>query len=300
MGGREYLIAHFSFNRPDALYKLFEFIRSIYVVLLFILIEAVAVHYYAHSTYYTQARLLTRSNRVVGGVYGFFSGVGRYFTLGRENEILLGRVVELETRLAEYRSAVDSVHFSEYMQGADKSPYRLMTARVISNSVNRDQNFVTLDKGRKDGVVADMAVLSPDGAMVGYVVDCSERYAVAMSALNTSFRASGKLSGGDYFGSIHWDGLDRRYVVMTELSKYAEPQPGDEVVSTGFSLYFPADIPIGEVESSELNENKTAYTVRVRLAADLTALDDVILVENTGLDEIKALQASEKVKQTRQ
>lgn len=281
------------------MYKLFEFIRSIYVVLLFILIEAVAVHYYAHSTFYTQARLLTRSNQVVGGVYGFFAGVRHYFTLGRENGILLGRIVELENRLAEYRSAADSVRFAEYMQGADKSPYRLMTARVISNSVNRDQNFLTLDKGRRDGVVSDMAVLSSDGAMVGYVVDCSDRYAVAMSALNTSFRASGKLSGSDYFGSIHWDGLDRRHLVMTELSKYAEPKPGDEVISTGFSLYFPADIPIGVVESSEMNENRTSYTVRVRLAADLTALGDVILVENTGIDEIRMLQTSEKVKQTR-
>lgn len=282
------------------MYKLFEFIRSIYVVLLFILFEAVAVHYYAHSTLYTQARLLNRSNRVVGGLHGLLADVRHYFTLGRENKVLLDRVTELETELSGYRAAADSVRDAQYMQGADKSPYRLMTARVISNSVSRMQNFLTLDKGSADGVKADMAVLSPDGAMVGYVVDCSERYAVAMSALNTSFRASGKLSGSDYFGSIHWDGLDRRCVVMTELSKYARPEPGAEIVSTGFSLYFPADIPIGKVESCELNENKTSYSVRVRLTADLTALNDVILVENTGLEEIRALQTGDKVKQTQQ
>ena len=254
-------------------------------MLLFVLIEGAAIHFYAHSTSFTQARLLTGSNRIAGGVHGFFSGIRRYFTLGRENRILLDRIATLEEQLAGYRAAGDSLLFARYMEGADKGPYRLVTARAISNSVNR-----SLDKGRRDGVVPDMAVLSADGAMVGYVATCSDRYAVAVSALNTSFRASGKIAGSDYFGSIHWDGTDRNTVTMTELSKYASPEPGDEVVSTGYSLYFPADVPIGRVESAELNENKTSYTVRIRLAADMTALGDVILVENRGLDELQSLQ----------
>ena len=259
-------------------------------MLLFVLIEGAAIHFYAHSTSFTQARLLTGSNRIAGGVHGFFSGIRRYFTLGRENRILLDRIATLEEQLAGYRAAGDSLLFARYMEGADKGPYRLVTARAISNSVNRSRNFITLDKGRRDGVVPDMAVLPADGAMVGYVATCSDRYAVAVSALNTSFRASGKIAGSDYFGSIHWDGTDRNTVTMTELSKYASPEPGDEVVSTGYSLYFPADVPIGRVESAELNENKTSYTVRIRLAADMTALGDVILVENRGLDELQSLQ----------
>ena len=55
--------------------KLLEFIRSVYVVVLFVVLEAIAISYYAHSTYYTQARLLARSNQLVGGVHGLFAGV---------------------------------------------------------------------------------------------------------------------------------------------------------------------------------------------------------------------------------
>ena len=142
-----------------------------------------------------------------------------------------------------------------------------------------------------------MALLSPAGAMVGYVVDCSDRYAVAMSVLNTSFRASGRLAGSDYFGSIYWDGVDPHVVVLGELSKYADPQPGDEVVTTGFSQYFPEDVLIGEVESAELNETRTAYTVRVRLAAEMSRLTDVVLVGNRDLYEIRELQQSEQIEQ---
>lgn len=279
------------------MYKLLEFIRRIYLLLLFLLLEGAALHYYARSTPYTQARVLTWSNRVAGGVHGVFAGVRHYFSLGAENEVLLERVVELETRLVRFTRADEIARLAQYMEGVSASPYRLMTASVISNTVSRPQNFITINKGRRDGVREEMALLSPDGAMVGYVIDCTEHYAVAVSILNTSFRASGKLSGSEYFGSVAWDGLNQHEVVMTELSKYAEPKPGDEVVSAGFSLYFPADVLIGWVESAELNENKTSYTVRVRLAADVSRLHDVILVENRDLKEIQQLQSGEKVKQ---
>ena len=189
--------------------KLFEFIRSIYVVVLFVALEVAAISYYAHSTHYTQARLLARSNQVAGGVHGFFAGIRRYFSLGHENRLLLGRVAQLEERLAQYEEAETNARLDSYMQdsclqGIGESKYRFAVASVAANSINRQQNLITLNRGRQDGVVEEMAVLSPDGAMAGYVVDCTERYAVAMSVLNTSFRASGKLADAEYYGSLYW------------------------------------------------------------------------------------------------
>ena len=277
--------------------KLVEFIRSVYVVVLFVALEAVAVSCYARSSYYTQARLLSRSNQVVGGVHGFFAGIGHYFTLGRENRMLLARVAQLEERLAQYEEAETAERLDSYMQDIGESKYRFATASVVANTVNRARNLITLNRGHRDGIVEEMAVLSPDGAMAGYVVACSERYSVAMSVLNTSFRASGKLADSEYYGSIYWDGLDPDVVVLGELSKYADPQPGQEVVTTGFSQYFPADVLIGWVESASLNETRTAYTARVRLAAGMSRLGDVVLVGNRDLFEIRDLQQSEQVEQ---
>lgn len=279
------------------MHKLIEFIRSVYVVVLFVVLEALAVSYYAHSTNYTQARLLARSTRLVGGVHGFFAGIGHYFSLGRENRLLLDRVTRLEERLAQYEEAATAARLDSYMQDIGEAKYRFAVASVVSNSTNRLQNLLTLNRGLRDSIQTEMAVLSPDGAMVGYVVACTDRYSVALSVLNTSFRASGKLADSDYSGSICWDGLDPHVVVLDELSKYADPKPGDEVVTTGFSQYFPPDVLIGRVESATLNETRTAYTVRVRLAAELSRLSDVVLVGNRDLYEIRALQQSEQVEQ---
>lgn len=277
--------------------KLLEFIRSVYVVVLFVVLEAIAISYYAHSTYYTQARLLARSNQLVGGVHGLFAGVRHYFSLGRENRELLAHVARMKEQLAMYEEAETAARLDGYMQDIGVSKYRIMTASVTSNTVNRAQNLIVLNRGRRDGVAEEMAVLSSDGAMAGYVVDCTERYAVAMSVLNTSFRASGKLADAEYYGSIYWDRLDQNVVILGELSKYADPKPGQEVVTTGFSQYFPADVLIGWVESASLNETRTAYTVRVRLAAEMSRLNEVVLVGNRDFYEIRNLQQSEQIEQ---
>ena len=271
--------------------KLLEFIRSIYVMVLFVVLEAIAVSYYAHSTYYTQARLLARSNQVVGGVHGMFAGIRHYFSLGREHRDLLAHMAEMKERLAVYEEAETAARLDSYMQDVGISKYRVITASVISNTVNRAQNLVVLNRGRRDGVAEEMALLASDGSMAGYVVDCTERYSVAMSVLNTSFRASGKLVGADYFGSIYWAGDDRYHVRMKELSKYARVTEGEEVVSSGFSQYFPADVLIGYVESFSLADTQMAYDVVIRLAVDVSQLTDVILVRNRDIEDVQELEA---------
>lgn len=283
------------------MYKLIEFIRRIYVVLLFLIIEAIALNYYAHSSYYTQAKILSHANRMTGVVQSGIFSVKHFFSLRRENAMLTARVAELENRLAGYRevaaaaqtdSLVAAVASDTLGMGLENmSQYRYMSARVVSNSIHRDRNFITLNKGFTHGVMRDMAVITPDGVMVGYVVGCSERYSVVLPLLNADFRTSGKIKGDNCFGSILWRGKNTYEVDMIELSKYAEIEVGAEVVSSGLSHYFPADVKIGYVESYELNESQTYYNVKIRLATDMTRLNNVILIENMDFVEVTELEA---------
>ena len=279
--------------------NLIEFIRRIYVVLLFILIETIALNYYAHSSYYTRAKILAHANSVTGALQQSIFSLRHYFTLRSENEMLSQRVAELENSLTIYRerelqqqtdtltmAAMDSTMLASLAQ------YRYMTARVISNTINSTHNFITLNRGRQHGVLADMAVVTPDGAMVGYVVESSERYSIVMPMLNTNFRTSGKIAGDEHFGSISWNGTSPHRVQMSELTKYSEFEIGDEVVASGLSQYFPEGVRIGYVESREENENHTSYDVEIRLAADMTRLSNVILIENTSYTEIDELEKS--------
>ncbi len=275
------------------MYKLIEFIRRIYVVLLFIVIEAIALNYYAHSSYYTQAKILSHANRVTGGVQSAIFGVRHYFTLRHENELLSERIADLEMELAVYREQVAAAGIDLLQPYIDElSQYRYTTARIVSNSIARDRNYITLNRGIMHGVTENMAVISPDGVMVGYVIGCSERYSVVMPLLNIDFRTSGKIAGDDHFGSISWGGGSPYKMEMTELSKYAAIEVGDEVVSSGLSHYFPEGVKIGYVESYSLNDTQTAYDVVIRLAADVTKISNVIVIENLDYGEVSHLEDS--------
>lgn len=279
------------------MYKLIEFLRRIYVVLLFLAIEAIALNYYAHSSYYTQAKILSRAHSIAGGVQSSIFGVKHYFTLRSENETLSQRVAELEQALAYYRDQeMDRTTDALSLEGIDSamveslSQYRYTTARIISNSISRSRNFITLNRGLMHGVMEDMAVISPSGMMIGYVVGCSERYSVVLPMLNIDFRTSGKIAGDEHFGSIYWSGNSPYKVEMTDLSKHADIEIGDEVVTTGLSHFFPEGIKIGYVDSYSINDTQTSYNVTVRLAADMTKLNNVILIENVDYGEITNLE----------
>ena len=274
------------------MYRLLEFIRHSYVTLLFIVLEAIAIGFYARSTYYTQATILASANALTGGLAGAITDIGGYFSLAKENRALAKRVADLEQQLAYYGGLVDTtatINIAELQ-------YEFMPARVVSSSINRTHNFITLNKGLRDGVMNDMAVLSPSGEAVGYILDCSERYSVAISILNTSFRTGCKIKGDGYSGSIEWDGGSTYSVTMRELSKYAKIEIGAEVVTTGVSHYFPSDMLIGWVESYELDESKTYYNATVRLAADFSNLHNVILVKYIDREEVVGLEQSAKSK----
>lgn len=293
------------------MYRLVEFIRRSYVTLLFLLLETAAVTVYMQSTPYTRARLLARFYSFTGGIASAEADVESYFSLARENGILTARVAALESEMAtlkiQYENALtaNAPNASQNMQpsqhdggGLTAEPAeawtaaaRYMAARVVSNSINRTHNYLILNKGRADGVHEGMSVATPGGAVAGYVLECSEHYCAAMSILNTSFRSSGKIEGSEFSGSIEWQGLNPYEVTMSEVSKYADIAVGQRIVTTGFSSYFLPDMPIGVVESFEMDASDTFYTAVVRLEADMSSLHNVLIIENPSRNEINELEA---------
>lgn len=276
------------------MYRLYIFIKRTYVVLLFLLLEIAALNRYASSTAYTQAKILARATAVTGAVSGAVTDVEHYFSLASENAMLTERLAAIETRLAamaeaERGTAAMSIEdlLAADSLSADWSQYQFYTARVISSSTDKSRNFVAIDKGIADGIREDMAVVTPDMKLIGYIVACSERYSVVLPLLNTTFRVGGRLADGNHFGSVSWDARSPYYVTLGELSKYADISPGAAV--TVYSERFPEGILIGHVEDYSLNSAETAYSARLRVAADMSSIYNVIIIENTHYGEVESL-----------
>ena len=267
------------------MYKLVLLLKRVAAPLLFLVVEIVALSYYTSSTSFTRARLLSVSNNVVGSMNASMRGVSDYFSLRGENRMLTDRVVELEQQLARYAASEEVVELSE----DEISPYLFTTATVVRNSVFGQANFFTINKGLRDDIEANMAVLTPEGYVAGYVVDCSERYSVCMSMANTGFTMGGKARGSEYMGSVAWDGGDYRRVKLTDVPYYAAFKAGDTIVST-VSYRFPPDRVVGVVEHFEATEDKMNSEVVVRLAADLSRLDKVLVVKYLDGEELHQLE----------
>ena len=267
--------------------KLLYFIRKTSVAIVFIILEIIAIRMYAYSTPYTQARLLVWSNSVVGHIYSSFAGVSNYFALRKENSRLTEHIAELENHIRNLEAQLPSkgVKSVEVLQR-----YEYVSGRVIASTTNRKRNFITIDKGYSDGVSADMAVMTPDGCAIGVVVDCSENFAVAKTLLNADMRISGVLEGDGSHGAVVWRGGDAGVIDFEELSKYASVKEGDKVCAAGFSHYFPREAVIGTIEGVKLADNGTSYNCKIRLAADMGRLYNVVLVRNTQAGEARELE----------
>jgi rod shape-determining protein MreC len=261
--------------------RLLSFLRAIYVFVIFLVLEGLALHYYANSSPGRGAQLLAVSDKAVGWFYERIGGVEHFFSLGETNRQLESRLAELENELATYREYWGEERLRAIGDSV-RSPYEYVVGRVIRNSVNRAENYIMVRVAPEDEpyIERGMAVVSLAGAMVGYVEAVSGRNAICVSALNRSFRASGTIKGTEHFGSILWTGRDARHLRLSEVPKYAEVAVGDTIVTTGYSFYFPEGIEIGTVEGVETVESTASYNIDIRMSADLSRQRDVLLIRN--------------------
>lgn len=273
------------------MHRLLEFIKRIYVVLLFILLEGIAIWQYATSTPYTEAKILSRTTAVGGYFSKKITNIDRFFSLADENDMLTHRVAELEQTLERERELLadyTEASWQMQMQGSDDDlHYIYYPARVASMTISHLRNYIVLDKGERDGIKKNMGVITPDKNLVGYIISCSERYSVAMPVINTEFTMGGCLSMTNYTCSLRWTGDSPYHVSIIDVSTYAQPEVGMPVEV--WSERLPEGVIVGHIEEFEHNAAKTAYSARLRLAVDMSALDNVLIVENTHYGEIEQL-----------
>lgn len=269
--------------------KLWEFLNRYSRTLIFIVLEVCALSLYAHSTSLAQARLLAASNAGINGINKAVSGVGAYFGLKEENKELTGKIAEYANLYGIMPSDSIFTETADLSISPDINPYLFTKARVIRNTISKHNNFFVIDKGIRDGMEPDMAIITLKGEAVGYIVECSERFSICMSMLNSKFSLGGMLKDKDYFGFLEWDGDDYRHIKLNDIPVYADIVRGDTILST-ISFRFPPNIMIGTVTDFKVAENITNYEVKLRLSADFSRLKNVLVVKYHHSDELKNIE----------
>ena len=245
---------------------------------------------------YHQHLYLTSAGRAVSSVYKSGSMLSSYLNLRSINEDLNRRNAELQAEIAAQNEVIERLHELGFrdtlVTGDGVRHFDFIVAHVINNSIARPFNYITINKGSADGVRPELGVIDQNG-VVGIVSNVGSGSARVISLLNPNFRLSCKIKRSDYFGSLVWDGKDPHEALLEELPRHTVFEPGDTIVTSGYSAVFPEGLPVGVIMPDNNEHNENFFTLRVRLLADFTTLGNVQVVLNNYRAELDSLSAGE-------
>ncbi|MBP5257370.1 MAG: rod shape-determining protein MreC [Prevotella sp.] len=280
--------------------NLLDFIKTNSHWFLFVALEVFSLVLLFQFNRYQSSVWFTSANTLTGKVYELSSEVTSFFGLSRVNRDLTVRNLYLERQvkqLSEQLLAQTNNDSTLIKRGQLKmlNQFKLIPAKVISNSISRPENFITLDKGSNDGVRPDMGVACGTG-VVGIVYLVSPHYSVVIPVLNTKSNISCSVQESEYFGYLHWDGGGSTRAFVDDIPRHAKFKKGQNIVTSGYSAVFPPGIMVGKIRKISNSPDGLSYRLEVGLSTDFGNLRDVCVIDNSDMQErvklMKAVQDS--------
>lgn len=286
------------------------------VFIVFALLEVLCFSFVVSFNPYQNSTFFYSSNTISGTILNFSNGVTEYFSLRKynhklreQNKELLQRLNDLELVQVENqklltineklngRVVLDTIadstainHVYTYtLKDKARATYKYSVAKVLKNDIRYDENYITIDKGSKDGVKKDMGVMAANG-IVGRVVSVSGNYALVKSLLHAENQIAVQLKKNHEQGSLRWSGEDITTAQLKDIPKHISIKVGDTIETSGFNYIYPQGCLVGVVVEKKLDKHKNFYTAQIELFTDFSSLDYVYLVEWLDKDELKTLQ----------
>ncbi|VXC41950.1 Rod shape-determining protein MreC [Flavobacterium sp. 9AF] len=264
---------------------LYFFIKNSYK-LLFLLLLGISFTLIIQSHSFHRSEYINSANNISGGVYKKINSINEYLSLKEKNESLAEENARLKELLFNQK---DTLIDLQQLKLNDSLFYKVRKAKVIKNSYNVRQNFLTINAGSKDSIKNSMGVVN-DRGIVGVIEKTSKNYSTIISILNTELKTNAKIKHSEHFGTLSWDGKNVGYVQLTDVPRLATIKKGDSIVTGSESKIFPENIPIGKIDKVFIDKKTNYYTINVRLFNDMTALGYVYIIGNTHKNEIEKLE----------
>ena len=241
------------------------------------MLQGLGVFMLVRHNYIQRIAFFSATNVVSGNIYEQMGKWYDYLQLREQNLYLQSENTELRNMLHSSFYMLDTAR-TVVSDTIKQRRYAYFPAKVINNEVNKQFNFITLDRGKNTGIEEGMAVIGHYG-IVGIVYGVSERFATVMPVINRNFRVSVKFKKNDHLGSLSWDGRSYRSATLNEISLHVPVEVGDTLVVSGFSASFPEGIPVGTVLRVEPKDG-SFYAIDVLLSTDFRKLNYVTVVED--------------------
>ncbi len=284
--------------------NLIEFLAKYNHWFVFLLLEVISSVLLFKYNSYQGSVWFSSSNVVAGKLYEWDSAVETFFSMGKVNKQLTERNIYLEQQVALLTDSLAKYGPKDMLAGQNPQlraleGCKLIPAKVISNSVRKADNLITIDKGTADGIHKDMGVVCGMG-VVGIVYLASSHYSVVIPVVNKTSNISCMIRKRGYFGYLHWDRKPSDIAYLDDIPRHAHFRLGDEVVTSGYSSVFPPGIMVGKILHVFNSVDGLSYRVQLRLSTDFGNLRDVMVVDDATMRErleiLRAAQDSIKPK----
>lgn len=246
--------------------------------------EALSIILLINNLPYQKRKLVSTSNAIASKLFKFKTNFTNYFSLKEENQLMIEHNAMLMSKLY-HNNDTSLLEDSVYLD------FKFIPANVINNSIYHANNFLLLDKGRKDGIKKDMGVVCENG-IVGKIVNVSDNYASVISMLHPYSVVSARFTNNQHLANVCWENNDYRFGTVKDIPLHLELQKGDTLVTSGFSNIYPANIMIGTIEEMINTKSKDFNTAKIRFSTNFSTLRHVFIIENLNQTEIDSLTSN--------
>jgi rod shape-determining protein MreC len=271
--------------------QIFNFIFKNSYRLLFLLLLGISLSLTIQAHSFHKSKVISSANFLTGGVYSQLNSIDEYFSLRSRNEELATENARLKTILFNRTDSLD-LDKLDTISGLKRT--NVIVSKIIHNSYNSAENYLTLHAGTNDGVKTDMGVIN-DLGIVGIVEKTSPRYATVLSVLNIKSKINAKFKKSNHFGSLVWNGKNTGFVQLIDVPRLASTiRKGDTIVTGAESRIFPENINIGTVYKIYIDDKTNYYTIDVKLFNDMTNLGHVYIIKDNEREELLQLEKETK------
>lgn len=274
--------------------NIFLFIRRYFNFFVLLILQCFSIYLIVHYNTYHNAVFSGVMNEVTGKVNTQYNKVDYYFQLKKTNQQLARDNERLRNQLKEnferpdtaIKVVTDSIPFDTL---GNRRKWSYLSAKVVSNSVAAQNNFIVLGRGTGQQLKKDEGVVDSNNGVVGIVTDVTENFAVVMSLLHKDSKISSKLKKGGDAGQVIWDGKDPNRLSLTDIRKSAKVAKGDTVFTSGFTTTFPYGLMIGTIDEVIPDKSTNNYLIKLKSTANFYNLQYVYAIENYQKEEINRL-----------
>jgi rod shape-determining protein MreC len=258
------------------------FLYRIRAFLLFIFLEVVCLWLIFSTQPYQRSGFFNSANRWSGAVMEFSSGVEEYLNLAQQNEVLVQENVRIRAQLQAFQNLQEQAQGTDTLVPAylPRAVYTFIPAKVINQSQRGMQNYLTINRGRADGIQEDMGVIHSSG-IVGKIKAVSERFATVTSLLHVDVLTSARIQRNGSVGTVKWTGGDPSRAMLLYVPRHIEVMVGDTVATSGYSGIYPEGVPIGVVQAVGPGRDATYLDIELRLLTSFSRLSWVQVVGNS-------------------